>query len=70
MNRCMACKWWDATSVYRKGAEYMSRDCRRHSPTVRLTTDRYEASSPFFPQTKGSDFCGDWEEFKPREEKG
>lgn len=54
---CGTCKYWK---------EFGSQ-CRRHSPTTMISTDRNIAIQPVFPTTYENDWCGDWEE---RDERG
>lgn len=59
---CCFCKFWGSRF---KGELYRFREnenCQRHAPTVRITTDSYMQNKPLFPQTKGNDFCGDFED--------
>ncbi len=62
MRDCKTCRFWGASHDFNRGNS-LSYPCKRHSPTVRITTDQYSATQPVFPNTYGSDFCGDWEEF-------
>ena len=52
---CEACAYWDS-------ADNKTGECRRHAPvTVAFNVDaatKYEAK---FPETKASDWCGDFQ---------
>ncbi len=65
--RCYTCKFWGA-DFFRYS--HSSNSCKRHAPTVLISTDHYAAQNPVFPKMLGSDFCGDWEEMKSNQPEG
>jgi hypothetical protein len=58
--RCATCRWWEPQFGRRDHSEGQ---CRRHGPSMSMvvTTDRYRAENGRWPETRGVDWCGDFE---------
>ena len=64
--KCYTCKFW--SEQYRD--EFRDGYCKRHAPVTLITTVYYDAKKPIFPEMRGGNFCGDWEEFKSNQPEG
>jgi hypothetical protein len=64
--RCDLCRWWGWDGNRQSGMDHLSADCRRNAPIFHEVRDGGYIREQNWPQTKGKDWCGDFEQIPQR----